>query len=83
MSNSIKKELNIPAFLSYEHKAKSGKLKGRGEMKRDKHGRTFVYQYDSKGKEVSQHVYDKQGKELEEKKVLGIKTYTLKNEEDI
>lgn len=83
MGNGIEKKLDIPAFLNYELRSKNGKLKGRGEMKRDKHGRTFVYQYDGKGKAISKQIFDKSGKELEEKRVLGITTYVPKiNEEE-
>lgn len=80
MGNVSEKKLEVPAFLEYEHRTKTGKIKGSGKMKRDKHGRTFVYQYDSKGKEIGKQIFDKEGQELEEKKVLGIKTYILKEE---
>ena len=82
MANGIEKILDIPAFLNYEHRDKDGKLKGRGEMKRDRHGRTFVHQYDDKNKEVSVQIFDRQGKELVEKKIMGIKTYIPKTKEE-
>ena len=82
MGGGIVKKLEIPAFMEYEHRAGTGKLKGSGKMKRDKHGRTFIYQYDGKGKEIGLLVFDKHGEELLEKKVLGIKTYVPKNNEE-
>jgi len=82
MGNGIEKKLDIPAFLEYEHRDGKGKLKGSGKMKRDKARRTFVYQYDGKGKEIAKLVYDKLGMELVEKKVLGISTYVPKIKEE-
>ena len=69
----VEKKLDIPAFMNYELRDKKGNLKSKGEMKRDKHGRTFVYQYDANGKEIGKQIFDKDGMELEETKVLGIK----------